>query len=84
MRYFWDGFDVVDDEVIGRALKFELIDPEGEIDLRCRRQVIDNADGSTNGMGPLLGLEVYQEENFSDLLQPAAQRITYDSADATD
>ena len=33
-------------------------------------------------MGPLLGLEVYQEENFSDLLQPAAQRITYDSADA--
>ncbi len=82
VRYFWDGFDVVDDEVIGRALKFELIDPEGEIDLRCRRQVIDNADGSTNGMGPLLGLEVYQEENFSDLLQPAAQRITYDSADA--
>lgn len=82
VRYFWDGFEVEEDgEVIGRALKLELIDPEGEIDLRTRREVLQNADGSANPMGPLLGLEVYREENFAEMLQPAAQRITYDSAD---
>lgn len=82
VRYFWDGFEVEENgEVVGRALKYEMIDPNGEIDLRTRRQLLQNADGSTNGMGPLIGLEVYQEENFANMLKPAAQRITYVDAD---
>lgn len=82
VRYFWDGFEVVEDgEVIGRALKLEMVDPDGQIDLRTRREVLQNADGSANPMGPLLGLEVYQEANFAEMLQPAAERITYESAD---
>lgn len=47
------------------------------MDLRTRRDVIYNADGSVDPFGELLGLEVYVEENFAAMLNPAVQQITY-------
>ncbi len=78
VRYFWDGYDIVrDGQKLGRAIHFEYINVEGEVDLRTKRDVIYNADGSIDPFGELLGLEVYVEENFAAMQNPAAQQVAY-------
>jgi len=78
VRYFWDGYNVTENgQNLGRAIHFEYLNQQGEVDLRTRRDVIYNADGSVDPFGELLGLEVYVEENFAAMLNPAAQQIAY-------
>lgn len=89
VRYFWDGYDVIENgQNLGRAIHFEYINQQGKVDLRTRRDVIYNADGSVDQFGELQGVEVYEEKNFIDLLkQKPDQQVAYaayDEAQADD
>ena len=78
VRYFWDGYTIIKDgQEIGRAIHFEYLNTNGEVDLRAKRDVIYNADGSTDNFGELLGVEVYVENNFAEMLNPIGRQIAY-------
>lgn len=76
VRSFWDGVELGDGVSISR---YQYQNQNGTIDLRTRRTPIQNADGSTDPMGTLEGIEPYtptEEEARGTTTDSTAEAIT--------
>lgn len=61
VRYFWDGYVIED---YGRAIHYEYINKDGNVDIHTTRSVMDNKDGSVDPFGDLTGIVRYKEKDF--------------------
>ncbi len=68
VRYFFDGYSLEN----GVATIYDHINKEGVVDVHTVRQATQNADGSINPGGKLVGIEEYSQEQFDSrfLLTP--------------
>ena len=60
VRYFFDGYTLEN----GVATICDHVNRDGVVDIHSIRQATQNADGSTNTGGKLVGIEAYSQEEF--------------------
>lgn len=83
VRYFLDGTDLDGTGAMAIRLEYADMGLEGTIDVRAVRERVENADGSFDPMGPLVGLEKYSRKDFGErvFLDPSLVQETYADQD---
>lgn len=74
VRYFFDGYTLGN----GVATIYDHVNEHGTVDVHTVRQATQNADGSIDPGGKLVGMEAYSQEEFNSrvVINPAMMQET--------